>query len=338
MTALTASVAAGSYTEIVEAYEAERPRFEALVGCIQVALEDELLSRGVHFELQGRTKEVMSFAKKALREGYADPLREVADKAGLRVIVPYLQDVPRVEEAVLAVCQIVQREQKLDALEYDRLGYLGVHLEVRAKAEIFVSQPDFGIDQSELSDLSAEIQIHSKAQSAWAVVSHDLLYKPPVECPEGAKRAITRLVALVELFDGEVNRLRNMIEHDPSYEEMAVASEIDDLLIRFTSKRPDRKLSALSIPDLIPLYDCAYDEIVDLYIKPYVDANEEKLASIYAAYKGDARANPLLFQPEALVIFERLATNRDQLREAWPVDRLEIELLEGMATVVGIDL
>lgn len=36
---------------------------------------------------QWRAKDVLSFTKKALRKGYADPLKEIGDKAGTRVIV-----------------------------------------------------------------------------------------------------------------------------------------------------------------------------------------------------------------------------------------------------------
>lgn len=327
-----------SYTDLAAAYEIERPHFEALAERIEAALARDLGSAGVYCEVASRAKEVGSFLKKALREGYDDPLGEIGDKAGVRVIVPYLEDVPRVEAAVGALCHVDDREQKLEALDYDRLGYLGVHLDVRPRSEILVGCPDLGDDRAELENRHAELQIHSKAQSAWAVVSHDLLYKPPVESPVEAKRAITRLVALVEIFDGEVDRLRKVIESAPDFLEMTVASELDEYLIRFTSKRPDRKLSALSVPTLVHLYECSPAEVTARHVGPFVEANESKLRDIYTAYEDDETANPLLSQPEALLIFERLENDRDRLREGWPADNLSLELLEGMALIAGIDL
>jgi ppGpp synthetase/RelA/SpoT-type nucleotidyltranferase len=331
-------VAASAYTEIAGAYEAERPRFEALAGRIEAALERDLGSAGVYCEVSSRAKEVGSFVKKALREGYVDPLVEIGDKAGVRVIVPYLEDVRRVESVVEALCSVEDREEKLEALDYNQLGYLGVHLELAARAELLSGRPDLGPDAPELAGLHAELQIHSKAQSAWAVISHDLLYKPPVESPAEAKRAITRLVALVELFDGEVDRLRKTIASDPDYAEMTVAAELDDLLLRFTPRSPDRKLSLLSVPFLVHLYGSAPSEVVPGHIDPYLAANREKLENIYEAYAEDETANPLLTQPEAFMIFERLHNDRDRLRTGWPVDRLDFELLENMATIVGVDL
>jgi DNA-directed RNA polymerase specialized sigma24 family protein len=48
--------------------------------------------------------------------------------------------------------------------------------------------------------------------------------------------------------------------------------------------------------------------------------------------------NPLLTQPEALLIFERLDSDRARLREGWPVDNLSFELLENMALISGVEL
>ncbi len=328
---------ADSYATLAAAYEDERPRFDALAKRIEASLRRDLAAAGVYCEVSSRAKEVASFLKKALREGYPKPLEEIGDKAGIRVIVPYLEDVPRVESAVKTLCFVEDREQKLEALDYDRLGYLGVHLDVRPRPESLGAEPG-GADELDLLDCHAEVQIHSKAQSAWAVVSHDLLYKPPVESPGEAKRAITRLVALVEIFDGEVDRLRKVIESAPDFLEMSVASDLDDYLIRFSSKRPDRKLSALSVPTLVHLYDCAPGEVVPKHVGPFVDANQAKLRDIYAAYEDDETANPLLSQPEALLIFERLENDRDRLRESWPMDKLDLELLDGLAVIAGIDL
>jgi len=335
---MRSAVADSSYTELAEAYEEERPRFEALAERLNAVLTRDLRAAGVYSEVSSRAKEIGSFVKKALREGYADPLAEIGDKAGVRVIVPYLEDVRRVEDVVEGICTVEDREQKLDALAYDELGYLGVHLELAPKPEILSARGGVGPDAPELAGLRAELQVHSKAQSAWAVVSHDLLYKPPVESPEDAKRAITRLVALVELFDGEVDRLRKVIESDPDYAEMAVAAELDDRLLRFTSRAPDRKLSLLSVPYLVHLYECPPGEVVSLYVDPFLEGNRQKLSDIYEAYADDPTANPLLTQPEALLIFERLQNDRDRLREGWPVDDLSLELLENMALIIGVDI
>jgi ppGpp synthetase/RelA/SpoT-type nucleotidyltranferase len=324
--------AAGSYGDIAEAYADERDKYKRLGELIAARLEDDLKALHMEVIVQTRAKDVLSFVKKALRKGYADPLAEIGDKAGVRVIVHYAEDVPRVEEVVGQSCEILERESKLDALDFDEFGYLGVHLAVNPKPEVL----DAG--DADLADLKAEIQIHTKAQSAWAVVSHDLLYKTPLEIPSDLKRTIVRLVALVELFDNEVARFQQQLRDHPDFTEMQVLEPLDDLLIEFTDRRPDRALSAMVVPALVRLHGGTPEEVVNDFVRPFVEEHREQLGEIYDQYADDYRATPLLYQPEALLVFASLERDPYQLREAWPSDQLPVDLLDGMAAIWGIDL
>jgi ppGpp synthetase/RelA/SpoT-type nucleotidyltranferase len=326
-------VAAGDFTAIVDAYEAERSDYEALALVVADGVREALNARGMETVVIWRAKDTLSFAKKALRKPYVDPMAEIGDKAGVRVIVHYLDDVPIVEEIVRTLCDVQERKEKLEALDYDKLGYLGVHLQVQPNADLAARSGN-----GRVGDLQAELQIHTKAQSAWATVSHDLLYKTPWELPNRLKRDVTRLVALVELFDGEVQRFVETIKQDPDFEEMSVAHTLDDLIVRYTERRPDGALSALSIPSLVRLYGSEPGQLVAEEIEPFVDANGDKLDELYDRYRQDHRANPLLFQPEALLIFERLDNDPDRLVASWPTDVLPIELLDDLASIWGADV
>lgn len=324
---------AAEYKAIAETYEVRRPDYEELAELIGEALRNDLKAHGLEVVVEWRAKETVSFVKKALRKSYADPMNEIGDKAGVRVIVHYLDDVPAVEDSVKRICEILAREKKVDAMAYDQLGYLGVHLQVRPNTELVQQSANDG-----LVGLQAELQVHTKAQSAWAVVSHQLLYKTPLELPEEIKRGVTRLVALVELFDAEIQRFRKAIEEDPDLQEMAAVNALDDHIIRYTARRPDRALSALCVPPLVRLYEGTPDQVVPGQVEPFLTANAWKLEEIYERYRDDARANPLLFQPEALLIFERLDNDPDHLRDAWPVRALPLELLEELATIWGAEV
>jgi len=326
-------VVAAEFAALVDAYEVQRPNYQQLASLIGNAMRERLDGRGLETVVLWRAKDTLAFVKKALRKGYVDPLAQIGDKAGVRVIVHYLDDVAVVEEVVSEICEVHAREAKFDALDYDKLGYLGVHLEVQARDDLVATAKT-----GTVSGLRAELQIHTKAQSAWAVVSHQLLYKAPLELPTDIKRGITRLVALVELFDGEVQRFRQAIEEDPNFKELTVIQALDDRIIRFTERRPDRALSALSVPALVRLYDIQPEQVVSDRIEPFLVANIDKLTELYGRYRGDMRANPLLFQPEALMIFERLDTDSDRLREGWPVASLPYELLRDLAAIWGTDL
>jgi ppGpp synthetase/RelA/SpoT-type nucleotidyltranferase len=326
-------VAAASFEELTALYADERPNYKDLASQLGTRIQDRLERRGLEVIVQWRAKTVQSFVKKALRKGYADPLSEIGDKAGVRVIVHFEADVPVVREVVGELCTIVNEESKRDALAYDQLGYLGVHLDVHAVDDALDAS-----DRDRLRGLGAEVQIHTKAQSAWAVVSHELLYKSPQELSVEIQRGITRLVALVELFDGEIARFRQAIESDPDFEEMVVLGPLDDEIVRFSARRPDRALSAIVVPPLVRLHERPAGELYPEVLMPFIVEHEEQLQALYNAYRDDERANPLLFQPEALLIFERLEHDPDRLGAAWPVDRLPLELLESLGTIWGVEL
>jgi len=191
---------------------------------------------------------------------------------------------------------------------------------------------------ADLADLKAEVQIHTKAQSAWAVVSHDLLYKTPLEIPSDLKRTIVRLVALVELFDNEVARFQQQLRDHSDFTEMQVLEPLDDLLIEFTERRPDRALSGIVVPPLVRLHGVSPEEVIDTVVRPFVEQHREQLNEIYQQYADDFRATPLLYQPEALLVFASLERDPYQLREAWPSDLLPVDLLDDMAAIWGVDL
>jgi ppGpp synthetase/RelA/SpoT-type nucleotidyltranferase len=321
---------AASFEEIAQSYADERPKYEALAEGLGKRLGSELERRGLEVFVQWRAKEIDSFVKKALRKGYANPLSEISDKAGVRVIVHFEADVAVVREIIIDLCTVHREETKLQALAYDQLGYLGVHLDVSVLDDAF----DFAQD---VADLPAEVQIHTKAQSAWAVVSHDLLYKSPQELSEEIRRGITRLVALVELFDGEVARFRGEIEQSPAYSEMQVLQFLDDAIVRYTPRRPDKRLSGIVIPPLVRLYDVEPEEIYDHAIASFVQRNDFQLKQLFDQYSDDYRANPLLFQPESLLIFDRLEQEPDRTRMAWPQE-IPLDLLESMATIWGVEV
>jgi ppGpp synthetase/RelA/SpoT-type nucleotidyltranferase len=327
------SVAAADFEQLSDLYAAERPNYESLAGQLAGALEEGLQARGLQPVVLWRAKTVQSFVKKALRNGYADPMAEIGDKAGVRVIVDFEADIEVVREVAQELCTILASEAKRDAMAYNELGYLGLHLQVRPCGEIIAAA-----DHDDLLSLSAEIQVHTRAQSAWAVVSHELLYKAPHELSAEIKRGVTRLVALVELFDAEIARFRAAIDADPDHQELALLAPLDDEIVRFTARRPDLALSAIVVPPLTRLYSVEPERLYADILEPFIRSREHELKALFNAYRDDHRANPLLFQPEALLIFDLLERDPDRLREAWPADRIPLELLESLETIWGAEL
>jgi ppGpp synthetase/RelA/SpoT-type nucleotidyltranferase len=326
-------VAAADFEQLSDRYAAERSSYESLAEQLAGALEERLRAHGLQPVVVWRAKTVQSFVKKALRKGYADPMTEIGDKAGVRVIVDFEADIDVVREVAEELCTIVASEAKRDAMAYNELGYLGLHLQVRARRDAIAAA-----DREELLALTAEIQVHTRAQSAWAVVAHELLYKAPHELSAEIKRGVTRLVALVELFDAEIARFRAAVDSDPDHRELAVVARLDDEIVRFTARRPDLALSAMVVPPLVRVYGVEPERLYAEVLEPFIRSHEHELKVLFDAYRDDDRANPLLFQPEALLIFDLLERDADRLRDAWPADRIPLELLESLASIWGTEL
>lgn len=149
--------------------------------------------------VQARAKSAASFAEKCLRKGYADPLRDMLDLAGARVVL-------RSESAIEYVSDFVSSHLRVDALESedtrDRLkptefGYRSVHFAVEVPVDLVEGSPEgeepkrpplpFSLSPAGREHLAtigtgdrplrAEIQLRTNLQHVWADVTHDRLYK-----------------------------------------------------------------------------------------------------------------------------------------------------------------
>ncbi len=304
----------GGYADIYRAYADERPIYDRLVVVVAEKLRTAITTAGIVADVKGRSKDPQSFATKALTKGYANPLEQIGDKAGVRVTVIYSDDVARVETIVREQLHVIRCESKLDALAYNEFGYLGLHCD----AQLEDDDEALAVD-GELAGRRVEVQIRTMVQSAWAEVSHEQLYKPPAEVPDELKRQIHRLVALVELFDGEVTRFRQEANSTPGYREaQALAPLQAELLERFDVRaRPDRQLSLTMAAAVVPLYDVAPEALYDDRLHAWIDDNEEGLRLQFEEAQA-LPTNPLFLQPEAFLLFERLSNDQARLRNAWP--------------------
>lgn len=298
---------------------------ERLRDEVRHLLDGELQDRGlVAVALDARVKDVASFVKKVLRKEYADPWEEIRDKVGVRLTATYAESIADLEAMVSDVLVVHHFENKRTGLEPNRLDYLGSHFEVSLRP---------GTASSELDDLLFEVQIHSAAEGLWAGISHELLYKAADTPPPEISRSLYRLLALVELFDLEVSRARSAIMEQPGFPEAVVLRELERHFFALTAHRSDVKLSRFVIAALRPLLSDA--ELADYatVLDEFVAANKDKLRSLYEDYLQDDR-NPLMSQPESLLVFERLEAAFQQVPSVW-VEQLPEDLLRSFSEIWG---
>jgi ppGpp synthetase/RelA/SpoT-type nucleotidyltranferase len=318
------------YEDLRSEYIAVYPTYERLAVRLGNLLRTRLDAAGLRIvEVSARAKEPDSFVKKALRKGYANPMQAIGDKAGARLILPFARDRERVVETCEEVLELSDPDDKRDVLGSERIGYLGLHYSAQLRP------PAVSECEADLAGLTAELQIHTKAESAWATAAHDSLYKAVVDVPDGVARRLYRLAALTEIFDDQVEQFLVELHELPDFAILdAIVPALDRLLLRFTNRAGDRGLSALLVPRLATLYDEPAARIVSQRITPFLDSHETEINALYRRHEGDARANLLLYQPEGLMLLERLDVDPYRLLGAWPAE-VDVEPLRRLAVLLG---
>ncbi len=311
-------------------WEENRPLYQDLCNRVESVLAKETRKRGVQCVISSRPKGISNFLKKAIRKGYGDPYEEIEDKAGARVVCTYHDSLSTLEEIIRNNFLVLTHENKSENLTYDQIGYLGIHFQVR----LLIDKNSSGTDSSSLQSLECEIQLHTRAQNLWADISHELSYKPAKEPPPKIKRAIYRLVALVEIFDDEVADSRRKLLTTPGFLEAQMLEQLDQSYYQFTSRDYDKELSLKILQDLEALLSDEEKEGFGSHMEEFVSRNHDKIQRIFEDYLEDDRRNFLLYQPEVLFVFDRLEVDSFKLKETW-VKTLPLNLLESLADVWG---
>ena len=198
--------------EAVKSYETLRPTYILFVESLRALLLQLLSATDIDYvAIEGRTKTVESFQEKALREGkdYLDPLHEMTDLAGIRIIAYHSRDLDGIATLLRENFDIDDAHSidKTDLLEPDRFGYLSRHYVVRLNGARRQLR-----ENSAFAGLSAEIQVRTVLQHAWAAIDHKLRYKTHADIPRPFRRRLFRVSALLETADEEFAALRAQVD------------------------------------------------------------------------------------------------------------------------------
>ena len=192
--------------QAVQEYAAVQPSVrettELYVELVRTLLDDAGIN---YLSVTGRAKSVASFAAKADRsvDGrpvYVDPLSEITDQVGVRVITYIHSDVSAVAELMHDQLTVIDdRDMGQETAREGRFGYASRHLLVR-------SDP--------LGDRPAQVQVRTVLQHAWAEFEHDIRYKGtiPEEHVPDLDRRFTLAAGLLELADREFSLIRDRLQ------------------------------------------------------------------------------------------------------------------------------
>jgi ppGpp synthetase/RelA/SpoT-type nucleotidyltranferase len=183
-----------------------------MIGLVTTLLDDAGIN---YLSVTGRAKSVASFAAKAERSLagrplYTDPLGEITDQVGLRVITYLHSDVAAVADLLGDQFKVLDdRDMGQETARQGRFGYASRHLLVATDATR--STP---AAYEALGERCAQVQVRTVLQHAWAEFEHAIRYKGtiPEEHVPDLDRRFTLAAGLLELADREFSLIRDRLQ------------------------------------------------------------------------------------------------------------------------------
>lgn len=195
--------------DYVAEYKKMRPLCEEfckkILDIVDAAIDKEDIN--IH-SITYRAKDTEKFAEKIEKEEkeYSDPLKEITDLSGVRVITYFPKDVDSIIPLIEGAFEVDEDNtvDKRKLLDPDRFGYSSVHYVV-----LLDKQRLKQIEYSKFKGLKCEIQIRTILQHAWAEIEHDIAYKSQRDIPRELIRRFSILSGLLELADKEFESIRH---------------------------------------------------------------------------------------------------------------------------------
>jgi ppGpp synthetase/RelA/SpoT-type nucleotidyltranferase len=198
----------------ITAYLLVRPQYEQFCEIAKVIVEQALARAGIKIHsVESRAKDVASFGKKvgqASEENpsipkYAEPLREITDLAGLRIIAFFPKAIEDIDRIISEEFEIIERADKAEKLiSEEKFGYSSIHYLVRLSSKRS-SLPEY----EKFSGSIAEIQVRTILQHAWAEIEHDIQYKSTSVIPQEIRRRFAALAGMLEVADREFQAVQD---------------------------------------------------------------------------------------------------------------------------------
>ncbi len=182
----------------------------------------EATSARIQFTSQ-RLKALPSALGKIARKTYTDPINEMDDLVGVRVVVLLSEDLEKVVQSVECADKwIYDKARDPDAevaRDPNRFDYRSVHY-------VLSTHQDLDVEGCQVPrGTRCELQVRTILQHAYAEVTHDNVYKSPWSTPTKAARYLASSSALIETTEHLFGETMGILEE----ESRARGQFLDDL-------------------------------------------------------------------------------------------------------------
>ena len=195
------------HSDLIREFSVLEESHKQLASEISYILDKEVKSKEIKVaHISYRAKELSSFLEKIDRKTYVNPINEIVDLSGVRLVYLYTSDINRIKDIIESRFEILETVDQQEQYEHDQFGYSALHYVVR------LGSNHLGARYDDLKDLKCEIQVRTILQDAWSIVSHHLLYKRESQIPSVLKRKIHSLSGLFETADDQFDNIKKAQE------------------------------------------------------------------------------------------------------------------------------
>lgn len=310
--------------------EASRPMLDGWGRYVKNLLLEFARLASVSVQLSShRVKETDSAIGKIARKNYKDPLKQMHDLVGVRLVVllsPEIEIICKLIESCDKWSYTKDRDPDAESqANPDKFGYQSVHYVVRAKNAIEID----GVAIPPESP--CEIQVRTLLQHAYAELVHDSIYKAVGPVPHKASRYAASSMALIETTDHLFCETMRLLEEENSARNQLLEElkSLYDAKIGSVDVGFDDKLNLFVLDqfrDKIP--DDVTEKITSL-----VDANTFIVQQIRDRMPYD----PFWSQPVSLLAYWLVQTDGKKAFDAWPLASSH-DALEKIYSDLGISL
>lgn len=149
----------------------------------------------LNFTIKSRVKSFEGYFEKIIRLYNNNEPVVLTDLLGLRIICPFMEDIDKVKNLIIANFSVIEEESKGAEHSFREFGYDSTHL--------LINIPDnSAIVEIPYTKRVFEVQLRTILQEAWAEVEHELIYKASLSfLTEPIRRKLAALNASLNLSD-----------------------------------------------------------------------------------------------------------------------------------------
>ena len=246
-------------TDFVEKYiTEERDNYRQFALKMKEILSSILESKAIVSQsINYREKDPEKLRKKIDKKDYHNPLQEITDLAGVRIITYFPSDVDKIVELIEDEF-VIDHENSIDkrkSSDPSTFGYASYHLVVELSPER-LNLPEYSF----FKKMKCEIQVRTILQHAWAEIEHDIIYKSTEDIPFELRRRFSSLAGMLEVADREFESLRESeievrkeIGNKISRDVLNIPIDLESLSFYLKNNRNEKVIDAEKVSQLIKL-------------------------------------------------------------------------------------